>query len=231
MRKILVFGSFVLFVVLNVCMAWAETTSRGIGPTSAHASSGTWRLNFDEVKAGELPSGWKIDATHPGKRLAGWNVVADPEAPSGPNVLALTRPGSNEYNLFWTNSIPFKDGNLEVNIRADKGKEDQGGGLIWRVLDANNYYVTRYNPLEKNLRLYYVKRGRRVQLADVKADIKSGEWFKITVLHHEEMITVLLNGQKVMQVKDDNLLAAGGVGFWTKADAATSFDDFLLSLN
>ncbi len=197
---------------------------------TAFASSDSLRINFDDMKSGEKPNGWKVDATHGGNQLAEWSVVPDSDAPSQPNVLALTKPHESEFNLFWTDSIHFKDGALEVKIRADRGKEDQGGGLIWRALDANNYYVTRYNPLEKNLRLYYVKQGKRVQLADVKADIKSGEWFKITVSHQAEMIAVFLNGQKVMQVQDGNLLAAGGVGFWTKADAASSFDDFSITV-
>lgn len=208
--------------------AWAVFIVLILSTTSGHASS-VLRVDFDDLKSGELPSEWKTDATRSGKNLAEWGVVSDANAPTKPNVLALIKPGASAYNLFWTNSISFKNGTLEAKVRADKGSEDQGGGLIWRVLDANNYYVTRYNPLEKNLRLYYVKQGRRVELADVKADIKSGEWFKIAISHQADLIAVFLNEQKVLQVKDVNLLTAGGVGFWTKADAATSFDDFLVS--
>jgi hypothetical protein len=56
------------------------------------------------------------------------------------------------FNLCWTKDIAFEDGEIEVKVRADTGKEDQGGGLIWRARDANNYYVARYNPLENNFR-------------------------------------------------------------------------------
>jgi hypothetical protein len=35
-------------------------------------------------------------------------------------------------------------------MKAVAGKEDQGGGLVWRAMDSNNYYVARYNPLEDN---------------------------------------------------------------------------------
>ncbi len=45
-----------------------------------------------------------------------------------------------------------------TSLRAHTGKEDQGGGLIWRRRDANNYYIARYNPLERNFRVYYVNR-------------------------------------------------------------------------
>jgi hypothetical protein len=29
---------------------------------------------------------------------------------------------------------------LSMSLIARAGKEDQGGGLVWRVKDANNYY-------------------------------------------------------------------------------------------
>jgi len=34
-----------------------------------------------------------------------------------------------------------------------------------------------------------------------------------------------LNGKKYLEAKDETFKEAGGVGFWTKADAASSFDD------
>ncbi len=206
---------------------WALLIVLSLFANVGHASSAI-RIDFDDWKPGELPDRWRADATHSGKKLAEWSIVSDTEAPTKPHVLSLTKPSDSEFNLFWTDSIRFKNGTIEAKIRADGGKEDQGGGLVWRMLDANNYYVTRYNPLEKNLRLYYVKQGRRVQLADVQADIKSGGWFKIAVLHQEDVITVFFNGQKLIVVKDSHFLDSGGVGLWTKADATSSFDDFVV---
>ena len=36
-----------------------------------------------------------------------------------------------------------------------------GGGLIWRARDNRNYYLTRANPLEQNIRIYRVVKGVR----------------------------------------------------------------------
>ena len=41
-----------------------------------------------------------------------------------------------------------------------KGKLDQGGGLVWRYKDANNYYIARMNPLEDNFRVYKEVAGK-----------------------------------------------------------------------
>jgi len=165
--------------------------------------------------------------------LAEWQVKTDPAAISAPQVLAITRIQNNSgdvFNLCWTQQVPFQDGSIEVNVRADSGKEDQGGGLIWRAQDADNYYVARYNPLENNLRLYFVKGGWRAQLATANVSgIKSDEWFRLKIVHQGEQMTVYLNGKQYLQATDSHFLKAGGIGFWSKADAASSFDDLVVT--
>jgi 3-keto-disaccharide hydrolase len=186
-------------------------------------------MSFDDVAQGKLPTGWKIDATNPGGRLAEWSVAADATAPSKPNVLTVKTVHDtlgSVFNLCWTRDIAFQDGEIEVKVRANTGEEDQGGGLIWRARDANNYYIACYNPLENNFRLYYVKNGNRTQIASARGiNIKAGEWFSIKLIQHGAKIDGYLNGKKYLEATDETFKEAGGVGFWTKADAASSFDD------
>jgi hypothetical protein len=126
--------------------------------------------------------------------------------------------------------MAFRDGQLEVKMRANTGKIDQGGGLIWRARDANNYYVARYNPLEANFRLYFVKDGQRQMLADRGGlGIKTGEWFTLKIIHRGDKIEGWLNGEKLLEATDRTFPEGGGIGFWTKADAATSFADLSMS--
>lgn len=188
------------------------------------------KVNFDNIKAGDLPKGWKADATNPEGDLARWEVVADEKAPSKPNVLSITRiPDTSvgHFNVFWTKDIQFKDGALDVRIRADSGKQDQGGGLIWRAVDARNYYLARYNPLETNFRLYCVKDGKRVQIADAHAlNIGTRQWFTMKIVVSGEKMEGYLDGKKLLEASDKTFTGAGGVGLWSKADAASSFDNF-----
>ena len=66
-------------------------------------------------------------------------------------------------------------------FKAVKGKEDQGGGIVWRYKDAGNYYICRMNPLEDNFRVYKVVAGKRMQLATTNDDVRvpAGEWHTI----------------------------------------------------
>jgi hypothetical protein len=186
-------------------------------------------VSFDEVEAGALPAGWRIDATNPEGRLADWSVARRAEALSAPNVLALTKvhDGSGGvFNLCWNPTIAFRDGELAVSVRADAGRTDQGGGPIWRARDPDNYYVARYNPLERNFRIYYVKNGRRRQLASAGGlDIGTGQWLAIRIVHQGSHIEGWIDGRKLLEVEDSTFADAGGVGVWTKADAATAFDN------
>lgn len=183
------------------------------------------QVSFDNDD--RLPIGWKADAT--GGRPADWRVMRDASAVSAPHVLSIVRindTARGNFNLFWSPATKFENGSIEVSIRANSGDIDQGGGLIWRVRDADNYYIARYNPLERNLRLYYVKDGARKMLADAAGlAIGGGEWFALKIAHHGERIQTWLNGKKLIETTDATFTAAGGVGVWAKADAGSSFDN------
>lgn len=191
------------------------------------------RFGFDQTPVGGPPPGWFIAATKPNGPLAEWQVKADLKAPSPPQVIAiaLIRDESGDvFNLCWTREVVFQDGSIEVKVRADSGKEDQGGGLIWRAQDADNYYIARYNPLEHNFCLYFVKEGRRAQLASANVSgVKSGEWFRLKIVHQGDKIEAYLNGQKYLETTDNTFMKEGGVGLWSKADAASSFDDLVVT--
>ena len=214
------------------CLLIAALTAAAVYGEDAKAPA-NYAQDFDAVAAGGLPGGWKIAATGPRGELAEWKVAADAGAPSKPNVLtiaAIHDTSTGVFNLCWTSRVKFKDGAISVKARANTGKTDQGGGPMWRVRDAGNYYVCRYNPLERNFRLYVVRDGLRKQLADAKdIGVRTGEWFTISVSHRGERIECSLNGKKYLEATDPIFPDAGGVGLWTKADAATSFDDFSLT--
>jgi len=186
-------------------------------------------LDFESVSAGKLPAGWKIEATNQQGPLANWQVIEDNTAPSGHKVLALTKTNHSfggTYNLCWTKGINFLNGEIKVMFKANTGIEDQGGGVIWRVKDKNNYYISRYNPLENNFRIYYVKDGARRMLASARINLPAGNWYELKIIQDGKKITGFLNGKKLLEVEDNTFSNVGGTGLWVKADGVTSFDDF-----
>ncbi|MCC7171948.1 MAG: hypothetical protein IT459_16000 [Planctomycetes bacterium] len=186
-------------------------------------------LGFDADPVGGVPNGWKVDGTNQDGPMATWEIAADPTAPSAPNVLRMARENHTSegtFNLCWTDQIQFKNGELFVRFRADGGVEDQGGGILWRARSNQDYYVCRMNPLEHNFRLYWVKDGRRKQIAGCDLDVPMGEWHVLSVTHVGTRIECSIDGEVLLATDDTTFDDAGGVGLWTKADAVTSFDDF-----
>jgi len=129
------------------------------------------------------------------------------------------------FNICWTDTVSFLDGEIEVRFKAVTGEEDQGGGVIWRVQDKENYYIARFNPLENNFRIYYVRNGTRKTLADAKFSLSARKWHTLKIVQHGIRFEGYLNGKKLLEGTDNLFTKVGGVGLWTKADAVTSFDD------
>ena len=127
------------------------------------------------------------------------------------------------YNFSYSKNISFLNGKISVEFKAISGEEDQGGGIMYRVVDDNNYYVVRFNPLEDNLRVYYVKNSRRVLLKSADKRLDTKEWHTIKLIQNQNRYTIFLDGEKLLEGSDNTFTKAGGIGVWSKADALTSF--------
>ncbi len=143
-------------------------------------------------------------------------------------VLSLVEPSlSDPFNLCFRDDIAFLDGNISVLFRANQGKIDQGGGLMWRVQDAKNYYVVRFNPLENNFRFYLVQEGKRLLIASADVVLRGG-WHEMRIEQRGDHLLGYLDNQRLLDLHDNRLPHAGGVGLWSKADALSSFDNLLI---
>ncbi len=216
---------FMVSIAFLTVMLWAQDDKP--------AKEDTINYTFENIEPGKIPAGWRVEATNQRGPLATWQVVKDTTAPSGKKVLALTSPNhtfGGTFNLCWTDEIKFLNGEITVHFKANTGEEDQGGGVIWRAQDNDNYYISRYNPLENNFRIYYVKDGARRMLASARLKLPSHIWHIMKIVHNGNTISGYLNGKKYLIVEDNTFDEAGGIGLWTKADAATSFDDFEVSV-
>ena len=103
--------------------------------------------NFDDAPIGSAPKGWTITMT--GKGDPQWTVEKDDTAPSQANV--LKQSGKATYPLALKDGTSIKNGFIAVKFKAISGSEDRAAGLVWRAVDANNYYVVRANALEDNV--------------------------------------------------------------------------------
>jgi len=179
-------------------------------------------VNFDAGTVGQAPAGWT--ATRTGSGDAKWTIEKDDTAPSKPNV--LKQSGVATYPVCFKNDTSVLDGFVEVKFKPIAGKEDQAGGIVWRLKDANNYYVARANALENNVTIYHTINGRRTEKKRATMKVASNAWHTLRVDFQGRHFTVTCDGKTAIEWDDDTFKDAGKVGVWTKADSVTEFDDF-----
>lgn len=194
---------------------------------AAHADGGKpARWTFDDGKPDAQPPAFGFARTGSGA-VGKWVIKAVGDAPSGKHVLAQIDADktSNRFPIAVADAPALADLALSVKCKPVSGKVDQACGLVLRYQDANNYYVTRANPLEGNIRFYYVKDGTRRELASWSGKVTANAWHDYRVEAKGDRFVVTFDGTKVLDVKDATFAKPGKVGLWTKADSVTYFDD------
>jgi hypothetical protein len=143
-------------------------------------------------------------------------------APSGKKVL-VQRATKNEFNVIVAPGLPYGDVEVSMKFKPIAGREDASGGIVFRFTDGK-YYVVRANALEDNFRLYSYDRGRRqLATASVKAPAL-GQWHTVRLVVVGDHMQAWLDGKLYLDHRDARF-KSGRVGFWTKADSVTAFDD------
>lgn len=177
-------------------------------------------VSFDRDPVGQPPAGWTCGST--GKGSPKWTVEAEP----GTARRVLKQSGRAPFPWCVKDDIALTDGWVEVRFRPVSGREDQAGGLVWRWMDGDNYYVARANALENNVTIYDVIQGRRVERRRASRPVRAGAWHTLRVDFTGTHFVVSLDGERALEWDDAKIEAAGHVGLWTKADSVTLFDDF-----
>jgi protein-tyrosine-phosphatase len=195
-------------------------------------------INFDKDNAGAPPKGFTTALTGGGKPGV-WVVVKDDTAPSGNNALAQIDADNTGYRfpVCVYDGLSVKDADISVRIKAVSGQKDQGGGVVWRYKDQNNYYIVRANALEDNVVLYKVQNGKREDLPlrsegktyGKKVKVPPMQWNALRVTVAGNIYSVYFNGAKLYEVEDGTFTEAGKVGLWTKADSVIHFDDLQIN--
>ena len=192
-------------------------------------TSKSW--NFDAVPVGSFTEEFQIGTMYDGRPAGDWKVVEAEDAPSPTHALAqlMNKGAEHAYKVVLAKDIQAADLDLQVSFFAIAGKGDMGGGLIWRATDDRNYYLTRANPLEQNIRVYHVIKGIRKMLLNHDQTIDVKKWHRLRVKTEGCRIQVFYDAQLVFDLCD-RTFTAGRVGLWTKSDAVTYFDNLELKI-
>ena len=172
--------------------------------------------SFDEDSAGALPADASVF-------VGSWAVRAEDGAPSDPHAVCQT--ADEDYPGLQLGSTVYGDGTFKTRFKPISGDTDQAAGILFRVQDAENYYILRANALEGNVAFYLYGDGGREQMGeDGEVHVANGAWQELAVVVRGKHFTALLNGEEVLTHNDESYVA-GGVGLWTKADSHTCFDN------
>jgi hypothetical protein len=136
----------------------------------------------------------------------------------------------NRFPICIVDGVKASDVELSVSFTPIAGKIDQAAGLIFRVKDADNYYVARANALENNVNLYHVTNGVRRQIAGVDVSVPNGKTQQLAVRIEGNTIKVSLDGRSLIEAVDRTIQGQGAVGLWTKADSLTAFYELTIAV-
>lgn len=185
------------------------------------------RWAFDSGAPGSTPSGFELLETAATGTPARWGILEDAAAPSGGKgfgVLSSKNAGQT-YNVALAPDFEATDVELTVSLKAASGAEDQGGGVVFRAQAAHDYYIARWNPLEKNVRFYVVVGEQRSAFKAADVDLDPSQWHTMRVIAEGTRMELFMDERSVLVADDETLKGPGRIGLWTKADAATWFDD------
>jgi len=192
----------------------------------ADQSDSDKKWTFENSPTNTIPTGWIVGETNGKKTPATWEVIKRSDKKGQCVAITTNKNSGDTFNLLLAKNTTIKDVEISVLLKAIAGKEDQGGGLVWRLTDTNNYYICRWNPLEDNIRLYVVKEGKRTQLASATIKAKTSIWHEIEVDQEGAKIKIEFDDKEVISFTDTTFTKAGMVGLWVKADGRTQFDSF-----
>ena len=158
-----------------------------------------------------------------------WEIRKDQTAPTQPYVLAQlsSDPAANRAPLAILDNLSLRDGDVSVRIKPVAGRQDPGGGLVWRYRDENNYYLVRANVTQNTVAVDKVENGRRIALIPgVKHDIPFNAWSILKVSARGNRFQIYVDHRRILEGEDNTFTGAGKVGLCTMADSVTYFDDF-----
>jgi hypothetical protein len=176
---------------------------------------------FDQEPAGRPPAGFAFLAARDAP-AARWTVQR--EGANG--FLAHTADASARGGFSLATFDPPSPGSISFSARTRRGAAKGSLGLVWRVQDAENYYLARLDLEQQDIGLYRIVRGNRVRIeGEDDLELDPNAWHTLKVVQEDEHIRVYLGGIRVLRARDRTFGAAGAAGVWCTGDAVAHFDD------
>jgi hypothetical protein len=196
------------------------------------------KFDFGQFPENQTPPGFRSVVSGLGKP-GDWKIIMEavpsalkpltPQAPSITKraVLAqLAQDSTDEhFSLLIFDGETFGDFTLTTRFKTVSGTAEQMAGIAFRIQNETNYYVVRASSLGNTFRWYKVVNGTRGLVVGPEVKIPSGVWHEMTISCEGNKINCLLNGQQLIPTISDTSFTRGKIGFWTKSDSVSYFQD------
>jgi hypothetical protein len=199
------------------------------------AVGAAWLLSLPAL-AQRLPT-WTFDADKPGGAPPGFTFVLFRQPAPGTwlvrrqtaanHLVHQANPAADGYALAIAPApVPIRD--IEVVSRLRLAGGTRAGGLVWRYVDAQNYYAVVLDLSRQELFLWRVSAGNRVFLeAEDDLELDPEAWHTIKVVHDGFEIRVSIGGIRVFEEMDRRGVrpVPGQFGVLARGNAEVWFDD------
>jgi len=120
----------------------------------------------------------------------------------------------------------FRHGEIVVHFKGIDGRIDQAAGILFDLKPNGDYLALRANPLENNLVLWQLKRGKRSSVKWVKnTPTPSKQWHELKLVVSGTRVEGYLNGRLYLTYTLPHAVS-GRVGLWSKSDSVVYFDGY-----
>jgi hypothetical protein len=123
-------------------------------------------------------------------------------------------------------------GAASISARARLAGSRGEVGIVWRVQDADNYYLARLDleGRKQDIGLYRIVNGNRVRVdGEDDLELDRAAWHTLKAVQEHDEIRVYLGGIRVLRARDRTFTQPGTVGLWCTGDAVAHFDDVRVS--
>lgn len=206
------------------------------------AAGAELKLDFGDFAPGQFPTNFHA-ALAGGGSPGVWKIVLDnvapllaPISPQAPSVTrravvaqTSTDPTDERFPMLIYDGSTFDDFRLRLSFKIVSGVMEQMAGVVFRYQNPSNFYVLRASALGHNARFYKVVNGLRSDPIGPQLDITTGVWHTLAVQCQGNQIFCWLDDKLLMPALNDNTFTSGKIGFWTKSDAVSYFDDLTVS--
>jgi hypothetical protein len=120
----------------------------------------------------------------------------------------------------------WTDYRMDVSIRS---LDDGYLGVMFRVLDKNNFYRISWNRQDGNAYLVKCENGNYTLIAQKRFQMHKGQVYDLNIIANGALLQVFVNGQRLMEITDNNPITEGTVGLYSYANAGGYFDNIYIT--